>query len=139
MTRLRALFLIHATVATLFGIYFAFGAASAITTFQLGDVTTTAVLFCRAVGAQMLGVALINWLCPGDLASAGVRAVVIGNIVLHAFAVAADLSVGYSRSLGVWMGLAIHVIFVVAFGYFLLAADGPRAPGSESPRVHASN
>jgi hypothetical protein len=112
--------LVAAIVSALFGIFFLFGADAAIRSFGLGDSSLPARLLARAVGSNLIAVAVINFLSRGDIGSTALRAVVIGNIVIHVIGLGADFSERYPRNAGIWVSVAIHVAFILAFGYFLL-------------------
>ena len=44
----------------------------------------------------------------------------IANIAVHVLSISADFSESYPRNAGVWIGLAVHVLFIAAFGYCLV-------------------
>ena len=117
---LRVILIAAGIVAILFGLFLLFGAEAAIQQYNLGDSTLPARLFGRATGALLVSLGIINILASGDSGSPALRAVVIGNIVVHAFSLGADFSESYARNAGVWISLIIHVAFIVTFGWALL-------------------
>jgi hypothetical protein len=117
---LRIILIASGVVGILFGLFFLFGAESAIASYNLGDSTLPARLFARATGAALISFGVINILASSDTGSSALRAVVIGNIVVHLMSLGVDFSESYARNGGVWVGLAVHIIFIVAFGWALL-------------------
>ncbi len=76
------------------------------------------VLF-RDLGATLLGVAAINWLARDVTDTAGLRAVILGNLVLQVIETivnVADISQDYMGS-SAWGGVALHVILGAGFAY----------------------
>jgi hypothetical protein len=76
------------------------------------------VLF-RDLGATLLGVAAINWLARDVTDTAGLRAVILGNLVLQVLETivnVADISQGYMGS-SAWGGVALHAILAAGFAY----------------------
>ena len=47
------------------------------------------------------------------------RAIAIGNIVVHVVSLGVDFSEGYERNAGVWFGVIVHVL-IAAFAYALM-------------------
>ena len=118
---LRVILIAAGVVGMLFGLLFLFGAESAIQSFNLGDASTVPErLFARSLGAAIISVSLINLLASSDRGSSALRAIVIGNIAIHVLSFIVDFSESYARNGGVYVGLAVHVIFVGAFGWVLL-------------------
>jgi hypothetical protein len=111
--------LVGGIVGGLFGIFFLFGAEAAIASYRLGASTLPARLFARATGASLIAMAVINFLSRGDAGSAALKAVVVGNIVVHLLSLGVDFSERYQRNAGIWVSLVIHIAFIAAFGYFL--------------------
>lgn len=77
------------------------------------------VLF-RDLGSTLLGVAAINWLARGVQDQAGLRAVLLGNLILQVIETIvniADIMQGYISS-SAWGGVILHVILAVGFAYF---------------------
>jgi hypothetical protein len=117
---LRVILIAAGIVGLLFGGFFLFGAEAAIGSYELGESTLPARLFARATGAGIFALSIVNLLSVGDRGSRALRAVVIGNIAIHAVSIWVDFSESYARNPGVWVGLLVHVVFIVAFGYALL-------------------
>lgn len=116
----RVVLAVSGVVGLLFGAFFIFGADAAISSYNLGEPTLPATLFARATGISIAAVGFINLLSLADRGSPALYAVVTGNLLIHALSIAVDFSADYERNAGVWIGLAIHVVFIVAFGYVML-------------------
>jgi hypothetical protein len=74
-------------------------------------------------GAMLVSIAVINFLSRNDTGSAALRAVVIGNIILHVvgFAVDAyDYSINFINSYGLISGAVVHVLLTIGFIYYLV-------------------
>lgn len=84
------------------------------------EVTESAKLFARSVGGMLLGLALINWYARNDTGSETLKGVLLGNIVVHVFALITDgLAVQqHVITENPWFGLLVHAIFIVGFGYY---------------------
>ena len=117
---LRIILIASGIVGILFGLFFLLGSESAIQSYNLGDSTLPARLFARATGGLILSVGIINLLAYRDSGSSGLRAIIIGNILIHILSIGVDFSESYTRDVGVWIGLGVHVVFIVAFGWALL-------------------
>ena len=87
--------------------------------FDLGEPNMLVRLFARATGAAILAIGTINLLSVGDPGSRALRAVMVGNIVVHAASLVADFSESYARNAALWGIVALHVIIIAAFGYCL--------------------
>jgi hypothetical protein len=120
MGPLRIIMLVAGVIATLFGLFFLLGAESAISSDNLGDSTLPARLFTRATGAGLIAIGVINLLASRDRGSPALQAIVIGNLLLHLIAIWVDFGESYARNGGIYVGLAVHVIFIIAFGWVLL-------------------
>jgi hypothetical protein len=116
----RVILLAAGVVGILFGLFFLFGAEAAIQSYNLGDSTLPARLFARATGAALISLGIIDILASSDRDSPALRAIVIGNLLIHLLSIGVDFSESYPRSAGVWIGLIVHVVFILAFGYLLL-------------------
>jgi len=117
---MRVILIVSGVVAILVGLLFIFGADSAIQSYNLGESTLVTRLFVRAAGAGILSFGILNLLCVGDIGSRALRAVVVGNLVIHVLSIGVEFSESYVRNTGVWIGLVVHVAFIIAFGYLLL-------------------
>jgi hypothetical protein len=117
---LRIILIASGVIGILFGVLLFFGTESAIQSYNLGDSTLAARLFARGAGAAIFSIAVINLLASSDRGSPALRAIVIGNILIHVLSFATDFSESYARNASVYVSFAIHVIFIVAFGWVLL-------------------
>jgi hypothetical protein len=117
---IRWVFLAGGVVGILFGLFFLLGAGQAITSYELGAPTVPALLFARSTGAAILSLSVANLIAASDRGSRALLALAIGNVLIHVLSIGVDFSQPYARNAGVWIGLAVHVIFIAAFGYCLI-------------------
>lgn len=117
---IRVTFLAAGLVALLFGLFFLLGADQAVGSFGVGAPTVPALLFARSTGALLTSLGIVNLIAAFDRGSWAQFGLVIGNIVVHVLSIFADFSESYPRTASVWIGLAVHVIFIAAFGYCLV-------------------
>lgn len=117
---LRIVLIAAGVVAILFGLFFLFGAETAIASYNLGDSTLPARLFARATGAGLVAFGAVNLLAAADTGSPALRAVVVGNLLIHLLSLWVDFSESYARNAGIWVALAVHIVFILAFGYALM-------------------
>ena len=120
MTAVRFTLIASGVVGILFGLLFLLGADTAIQGFNLGAPTIPAVIFARSEGASLISIGIINLLASNDRGSAALRALLVGNILIHVLSVAVDFSATYERNGGVYFGLVVHIIFIIAFAYLLI-------------------
>jgi hypothetical protein len=116
----RVVFIAAGVVGLLFGLFFLLGAAQAIQSYDLGAPTVPALLFARSTGAALISLGVINLLASFDRGSTALRALAIGNVLIHILSIGVDFSQPYARNAGVWVSVAIHVVFIAAFGYCLV-------------------
>ena len=79
----------------------------------------------RWLGANLFAVGVINILARNDSGSEALRAIIIGNIVLHVVAMAFDLldfTNGVVKGSGVAMGAVVHTGLALGFLYYLRSA-----------------
>jgi len=117
---IRVVFLAAGVVGLLFGLFFLLGPDQAIASYNLGAATLPALLFARSTGAALVGLGVINLLASLDRGSLALRALALGNLVIHVLSIFVDFSENYPKNAGIWVALAIHIIFIVAFGYCLV-------------------
>ena len=117
---IRATLLVSGVIGILFGLFFLLAAGQAVASFELGAPTIPALLFARSSGAAILSLSVVNILAVFHPLSRTTRAIVIGNVVIHVLSIATDFSENYPKNAGVWIGFAVHVILIVAFGYCLI-------------------
>jgi hypothetical protein len=113
-------FLAAGVAGLLFGLFFLLGPTQAIESYNLGAPTLPALLFARSTGAALVSLGLINLLAAFDRGSPALRALALGNFVIHVLSIFVDFSENYPKNAGVWIGLAVHIIFIAAFGYCLV-------------------
>ncbi len=74
-------------------------------------------------GSMLVALGVMNFLSRNDPGSAALRAVMIGNIILHVagFAVDAyDYSINFINSYGLISGAVVHVLLTIGFIYYLV-------------------
>jgi hypothetical protein len=120
MSPVRVTFLAAGAISLLFGLFFLLGAGNAIESYNLGAPTIPALLFARATGATLVGIGIANLLAAADPGSPALKALAIANLAIHLLSLWVDFSETYEHSAGIWVGLAVHVIFIAAFGYLLV-------------------
>jgi hypothetical protein len=91
----------------------------------LQDTTKIAL---QAVAAMLFAIAVMTFLARKDEGSVALRAVMIGNIVLHIIATPIDW-IAYSQGIfpqisGFLPGTVVHVIFGAGFVYYLWKLPG---------------
>lgn len=117
---IRIVLVVSGLVALLFGAFMLFAADAAIQGFQLGASDVPSRLFARAEGASLIGFAIINLMASGDRFSPALRGIVAGNLFIHVMGIAVDFTETFPRTGGWFVAMAIHVIFIIAFGTYLL-------------------
>lgn len=110
---------IGAAAALLFGLLLILLPSQMLKGFGLGAPTEGLVL-SRDVGSVLVGLAVINWLAR-DATGAGLRAVLVGNVVVQAVELLVN---GYELAVGelppaAAPGLAIHVVLGLVFALAL--------------------
>jgi hypothetical protein len=73
-------------------------------------------------GNMLLTIGLINFLSRNDAGSPALRAVMIGNIFLHAGGLIVDwyhYSIGFVNVSGLATGMVVHVLLIIGFVYYL--------------------
>jgi hypothetical protein len=100
---------------------------------MLGNVSTItnegARNVVRWLGANLFAIGVINLLARHDAGSEALRAIMIGNIVLHVVALTLDImdnANGIVKTSGVIMGAVVHVGLALGFLYYLRAAGSAK-------------
>lgn len=117
--KLKTFLRVSAVVLGLFGFAMVFMPEKMASNFGLEINDLGRVLF-RDLGSTLLGVAAINWLARDLKDKAGLRAILLGNLILQAIETVvniADISQGYIGS-SAWGGVALHIILGAGFAYF---------------------
>lgn len=117
---LQIVLIASGVVALLFGLFFLFAADAAIRSFELGNSDVASRLFARAAGNGLVAIAVVNLLASGDGGSSALYAIVIGNILVHILGIAIDFTERFPKRGGWWVGFAVHVVFILAFGYYAI-------------------
>lgn len=74
-------------------------------------------------GTMLVSIAIINFLSRNDTGSAALRAVMIGNIVLHVVGFAIDAygySIDFLKMSGLVSGAVVHILLTIGFIYYLM-------------------
>lgn len=116
----RVILIASGTIAILVGLFYLFFTTAAVQSFDLGEPVLLARHFTRATGAAVLAIGVINILSVGDRGSRALRAVFVGNIVVHVFSIYTDFAESFSRNTTLWLTFALHVVIIAAFGYLLV-------------------
>jgi hypothetical protein len=85
----------------------------------------------RWLGSALLAVGVMNLLARNDPGSDALRAIMVGNIVLHAVAIILDLMDhidGIVNKSGIVMGGIVHLGLIAGFAFYLSRMR--RAPGA---------
>jgi hypothetical protein len=86
-------------------------------------------LVLQWMGVVLLSVGVINILARNDPGSSALRAVMLGNILLHVLGFGIDVYhhlLGFVQASGVIMGGIVHGVLVAGFTYYL---GGAKMPG----------
>lgn len=120
----RSTFLaISAILALLFGLGFLFLPGQSVTGFGI-EATPAVISFARAVGATLVGLAILNWMARNDRMSVSLRAILWANFVIQGLSAILnilDITSGVVNPAGGWFGEAIHVLLAIGFLYYLYA------------------
>lgn len=117
----RSVFLVIAGVMALF-----FGASMLAAPDQMlsnmARDSPDAALVLQWMSCVLIAVGVINILSRSDAGSPALRAVMLGNIVLHTMGLAIDFwhhTKGFVQASGVMMGAMVHGVLIAGFGYYL--------------------
>jgi len=75
----------------------------------------------RLLGVNLFAIGWINFLSRTDGWSKALRAILIGNIILHVFGLGFDFynySLGLFLMSGIMMGAVVHLLFIFGFSYY---------------------
>ena len=126
---LRIVLIAAGVVGLIFGLLFLLAPDMAIQSFQLGASDVPSRLFGRAEGAALVSVAIMNFIASRDSGGSwALRGVLAVNLLLHIFGIAIDFTEAFPKTGGWWVGAIVHLVFIVAFGYYLARwREGERA------------
>jgi hypothetical protein len=120
MTR-RTFLVLSGLMASAFGLVMLIAPAQ-----MLGNMTTShdanAAHVLQWMGCTLLAVGVINILARSDAGSPALRAILIGNILLHVLGFAIDLQqhlAGFILASGLTSGTIVHGALTIGFGYYL--------------------
>jgi hypothetical protein len=117
--KLNVFMLIVAVVAGLFGLGFVF-IPEQILSYYGGDPNAGANYMAQLLGAALIGIAIILWLCKDVEDSPARRAILLGLFVAEGvgFVVALMMQLsGVMNALG-WTTVMLYLLFALGFGYF---------------------
>jgi uncharacterized membrane protein YfcA len=127
--KLRALMILNAIIAGVFGIGFVLVPEQVMSLYS-SETGATLDLLCQLFGAALIGFAALTWLARNAPDSEARRAIVVAlfvcDLVGCAVALLAQID-GVVNTLG-WSTVAIYFWLAVGFGYFAFAAK--REPGT---------
>lgn len=93
---------------------------------MIGNMTTStnegATRVLQWMGVVLFSIGVINIAARNDPGSLALRAVMLGNIVLHVLGFAIDLyqyRLGFVRASGVAMGAVVHGLLTLGFVYYM--------------------
>src|SRR5258708_888791 len=97
---IRVTFIAAGIVGLAFGLFFLLAADQAITSFDLGAATLSALLYARSTGAVITSLGIANLIAALDRGSMAQLGLVIANIVVHVLSIFVDFSESYPRTAG---------------------------------------
>jgi hypothetical protein len=80
------------------------------------------------MGVTLLSIGVINFLARNDEGSPALRAILVGNIVLHVLGFGIDVyhqALGFVQTSGVIMGAAVHGLLTIGFVFYLMKLRSP--------------
>jgi hypothetical protein len=116
---LRVVLIASGVIALLLGFYFIFLPDNAIASFEIGASDVASRLLMRGLGGSLVALGIVNLLSSADRGSPALLAIVVGNIAVHIINPLLDLIETFPWTAGRWASIAIHAVFLVAFGYYL--------------------
>lgn len=82
----------------------------------------------RWMGCPLFSIGLINIMARHDAGGEALRALMIGNIMLHVLGMVVDIGDymgGFVLMSGLMLGVVVHTLLVIGFVYFLRGARAP--------------
>jgi hypothetical protein len=73
------------------------------------------------LGSNLFAIGFINLFSSGSPWSSAVRAILLGNIVLHLLAIATDVNAYMNDVInmgGLMQGSIVHIVFIIGFSYY---------------------
>jgi hypothetical protein len=83
--------------------------------------TPTVNAWAQFLGTNLFAIGFINFFSSRSPWSGAVRAIMLGNIVLHILAIAADVNAYMNNIInlqGIMQSTVVHLVFIVGFCYF---------------------
>lgn len=119
----RSLFLlISALLAWLFGITMMFAPEKMLANLTAGTGTATEPVM-QWVGVGLFSIGCINFFGRNDTGSPALKGILTGNLLLHIIGMGFDLcdyARGFMNSAGLSMGIVVHSLLIIGFGYYLV-------------------
>ena len=119
-------FLIAGVVPAVFGILMLIAPDKFAQNLMTQPLTDSVLAWVRFMGGCLIAFGWINFMARTSPLSGAVRGIMSGNILLHLLGIVTDWY-GYSEGVvtmgGAMQGLVIHAVFMIGFGYFLMAAS----------------
>jgi hypothetical protein len=116
---IRTVLIVSGIFALAIAALFVFAPEAGIDGFHLGPSEVASRLFARNFGLGLAVLGIINILACADPGSRALRALILGNILIHIGSPLVDLTENFQRDAGWYVSLLVHLGFVIAFGYCL--------------------
>jgi hypothetical protein len=113
--------LISALVAWAFSIGMMLSPGSFTTGISTAQPTPEVNAWAQFLGTNLFGIGFINFFSSYSPWSGAVRAILLGNIVLHVLAIAADANAYMNNIInlqGIMQSTIVHVVFIIGFCYY---------------------
>jgi hypothetical protein len=117
---MKLLLSITAFVALVIGVALIFATPQFIASSGI-EATAAIGVFAKVQGVFLMSIALINWLSQQVKEWVALRAVLAGNLLVHAGSIPVNVYALRSRivSSQVWAEIVVHLVFGITFAYFL--------------------
>ena len=118
----RSVFMVIAGVmAIFFGLTMVFNPGQMLDMVAIDTNLSTRVVL-QWMGCPLIAIGIMNILARNDGGSLGLRAIMIGNILLHFLGAGIDVfdfANGYLKVSGLAMGAVVHGVLIIGFGFYL--------------------
>ena len=118
----RSVFMVIAGIlAIIFGCTMLFNPGQMLTMVAIETNLSTKVVL-QWMGCPLISVGIMNILARNDAGSPGLRAIMLGNIILHGLGWGIDVygyMQGYLLMSGLVMGSVVHGLLIAGFWYYL--------------------
>jgi hypothetical protein len=127
---LRILLTISGLIAILMGGAAIFIPDTLIASFELGAADMAGRAFARSTGVALAAVGVMNLLALRDGRSPALYAILVANLLVNLANPLVDFMEPFPKGGGFWGSVALHAVFVVAFGYFLVTWNRSSRPAT---------